>query len=100
MDHDAIRRLLAELQIPYEVGPVLGIWAADTASGWEVHLGPPTFWRLVTRLGVEVRSTVYPQLLHRHCHRLTHAGVDFLTYSAEPVLPPGSVTRGYALELT
>lgn len=100
MDHDGVRAVLGTLDIPYEAGPVLGIWPTDAAGGWEVHLAESAFWRVVRTRGLAVTSTEHQAFLLRHAHRFTHAGIDFLTYTAQPVLPPGTVTSGYALRLT
>lgn len=100
---DALRerlpRVLARLDIPRDYAAVLGVWPrAD--GGIEIQLAPGTFWRTVTRAGLSVTSTEHPERLFPHRHAFVVDGIECLTFSAEPVLPPGVVTPGYALRLT
>jgi hypothetical protein len=99
MELDELRALLARLEIPAEIFSVLGVWQHAEGSP-EVHLSPTSFWRLVKRVGAEVTSEERRDLLLPYCHRFTLEGVGFFTFSAEPVLAPGTVTPGYALRLT
>jgi hypothetical protein len=91
--------LLAELGIPRDFAVVLGVWPRET-GGLEVHLSPATFWRTVKRVGPAVCSTARPDLLFPHRHAFAHGGVEFFTFTVEPVLPPGVRTPGFALRLT
>lgn len=52
------------------------------------------------KLLAEVTSEERRDLLFPYCHRFTLKGLGFFTFSAEPVLAPGTVTPGYALRLT
>jgi len=97
--HETVRRVLAKLNIPRDYAIVLGIWRhADGRV--EVHLSPATFWWTVQRMGLAVTSTELPYLLLHHRHAFAVDGIECLTFSAEPVLPPGVLTPGYALRLT
>jgi len=96
---DRVRDLLDRLGIPAEGFSVLGI-GPGAGGGLEVHLSWPAFWRAVKRLGAEVRSEAREDLLFPYRHRLVLEGVECFTYSREAVLPPGTVTPGYALCLT
>jgi hypothetical protein len=96
---DELRRTLERLGIPVDAAAVLGIWTR-TAGGVEVHLSPATFWRVVTRWSPAVTSTARPDLLLPYDHRFSDGGIEFLTFSVAPVLPPGVLTPGYALRLT
>ena len=100
MEPDELRAVLARLEIPLEAGSVLGIWPAATPAGVEVHVSPATFWRTVKRFGLLVASTEESALLFPYRHRFSEGGVDVITFSREPVLPPGTVTPGFALRLT
>ncbi len=100
MELDELRSLLAKLEIPSEGLSVFGIWRGRAAGGLGVHLSPAAFWRAVRRIGAEVTSEERNDLLFRFCHRFSLEKVEFFTFSAEPVLPPGTVTPGYALRLT
>jgi hypothetical protein len=96
---ETLQRVLARLDIPRDYAAVLGVWrCAD--GGVEVQLAPGTFWRTVTRAGLAVTSTEHPERLFPHRHAFVVDGIECLTFSAEPVLPPGVVTPGYALRLT
>jgi hypothetical protein len=99
IDREAVRRALAALEVPLEAGVILRIW--PMAEGRvEVHLSPATFWRVVKRCGLLVASTEEPELLFPYRHRFSHSGVEFITFTREPVLPPGVLTPGFALRLT
>jgi hypothetical protein len=100
MTNDELAAVLAKLDIPNEFPSVLAIWPRWADGGIEVHLGATAFWRIVKRLGVAVTSAQPPDLLTPHRHRFTWDGVEFVTTSPEPVLPPGTLTPGYALRLT
>ena len=100
MERDALMTVLKTLEIPLEAGVVLGIWPADGAGGLEVHLAPGTFWRTVKRYGLAVSHAEQETWLMPHRHRFVREGVEFITFSREPVLPPGTLTPGYALRLT
>jgi hypothetical protein len=96
---DTLQRVLAKLDIPRDYAAVLGVW--PRADGRvEVQLNPGTFWRAVQRAGVAVTSTEHPERLFPHRHAFALDGIECLTFSAEPVLPPGVLTPGYALRLT
>jgi hypothetical protein len=99
MDREALRRALAALEVPLDAGMILGIWPV-AEERVEVHLSPATFWRVVKRFGLLVASTEEPELLFPYRHRFHHGGVDFITFTREPVLPPGVLTPGFALRLT
>ena len=79
--------------------PCLGVWPRRDGSV-EVHLSPGTFWRTVQRAGLPVTSTEHPERLFPHRHAFAIDGIECLTFSGEPVLPPGVLTPGYALRLT
>ena len=100
MGPDELRAHLGTLGVPVEPGAVLGAWPRNADGGLEIHLSAGVFWRLVTRLRPVVSSTVEDALLFPHRHRFIHDGVEFVTFSAEPVLPPGTLTPGFALRLT
>ena len=100
MDHDELACLLTRLDIPQECSTVLGVWPDAAETGLEVHLSSAVFWRVVKRLGVSVTSAARPDLLLPHRHAFTREGVTFLTFSVDAVLPPGTLTPGYALRLT
>ncbi len=100
MERDELRALLTTLGIPLEAGAVLGIWPGAGEGALEVHLSPGTFWRAVKRGAPPVTSTEQRDLLFPHRHRFSRDGVDFITFSLEPVLPPGTLTPGFALRLT
>jgi hypothetical protein len=93
-----LQRVLAKLDIPRDYAAVLGIWPRD--GGVEVHLAPVIFWRTIQRAGLAVTSTEHPERLFPHRHAFVVDGIECLTFSAEPVLPPGVLTPGYALRLT
>jgi hypothetical protein len=96
---ETLQRLLAKLDIPRDYAAVLGVW--PRADGRvEVQLSPGTFWRTVQRAGFAVTSTEHPERLFPHRHAFVVDGIECLTFSAEPVLPPGVLTPGYALRLT
>jgi hypothetical protein len=96
---EALQQVLAKLDIPRDYAAVLGVWRrAD--GGVEVQLAPGTFWRTVKRARLAVTSTEHPERLFPHRHAFVVDGIECLTLSAEPVLPPGVVTPGYALRLT
>jgi hypothetical protein len=87
--------ILARLEIPR----VLFTWPrAD--GGVEVQLGPDTFWRTVQRRGLAVTSTEQRGQWFPYRHAFVVDGLEFFTFSDEPVLPPGVLTPGYALRLT
>jgi hypothetical protein len=94
-----LRALLEKLAIPLDAAAVLGVWPTE-AGGLEVHLAPATFWRVVERWRVAVTSTERRDWLLPYRHRVVLDGVEFLTFSATPVLPPGTLTPGFALRLT
>jgi hypothetical protein len=99
VDRETLQRVLARLDIPRDYAAVLGVWRrAD--GGVEVQLAPGTFWRTVKRARLAVTSTEHPERLFPHRHAFVVDGIECLTFSAEPVLPPGVVTPGYALRLT
>jgi hypothetical protein len=96
---ETLQRVLAKLDIPRDYAAVLGVWPC--ADGHvEVHLSPVTFWRTVQRAGLAVTSSEHPEWLFPHRHAFEIDGIECLTFSAEPVLPPGVLTPGYALRLT
>lgn len=92
--------LLAKLEIPLDGLAVLGVWPGAGPDALAIQLGSATFWRVARRAGQSVTSTERRDWLLPHRHVFTVDGVEFLTYTAEPVLPPGTVTPGYALRLT
>ena len=94
-----LQRVLAKLDIPREYAAVLGVWPRPD-GGVEVQLSPGTFWRTVQRARLAVTSTEHPERLFPHRHAFVVDGIECLTFSAEPVLPPGVLTPGYALRLT
>jgi hypothetical protein len=94
---ETLQRVLAKLDIPRDYAIVLGAWHRADGSV-EVHLSPGTFWRTVQRTGLAVTSSEQRLFLYRHA--FTVDGVECLTFSAAPVLPPGVLTPGYALRLT
>ena len=100
MGADQLRVLLGTLGIPVETGAILGVWPASATGGPEVHLTPRVFWGAVKQLGPAVTSNEGEELLFPHRHRFAYHGVEFVTFSAEPVLPPGTLTPGFALRLT
>ena len=100
MTNDELAAVLAKLDIPNEFPSVLAIWPRWADGGVEVRLGTTAFWRTVKRFGVAVTSAEPPDRLSSYRHRFTRDGVEFVTCSAEPVLPPGTLTPGYALRLT
>ena len=99
MRAEELRALLARLEIPVEALSVLGVRRHMT-GGVTVHLVSTYFWRVVKRTGAEVASEEQDNLHLPYRHRLILEGVELLTYTSEPVLPPGTVTPGYALRLT
>ncbi len=99
MEIDELRALLETLEIPADLFSVLGVWPGSNER-LEVHLSPRAFWNVVKRIGGEVTSQARSDLLFPYCHRITLEGVEFFTYSVEPVLLPGTLTPGYALRLT
>ena len=96
---ETLQRVLAKLDVPRDYAAVLGVWPR-TDGGVEVYLSPGTFWRTVQRAGLAVTSTEHPELLFPHRHAFAIDGIECFTFSAEPVLPPGVLTPGYALRLT
>jgi hypothetical protein len=96
---ETLQRVLAKLDIPRDYAAVLGIWPRPDGS-LEVHLSPGTFWRTVQRAGLAVTSTEHAERLFPYRHAFAIDGIECLTVSAEPVLPPGVLTPGYALRLT
>jgi hypothetical protein len=96
---ETLQRALAKLDIPRDYAAVLGIWPRRDGRV-EVHLSPGAFWRTVQRVGLAVTSTEHPERLFPHRHAFAIDGIECLTFSAEPVLPPGVLTPGYALRLT
>jgi hypothetical protein len=96
---ETLQRVLAKLDIPRDYAAVLGVWPRP-AGGVEVQLSPGAFWRTVQRAGLAVTSTEHPERLFPHRHAFEIDGIECLTFSAEPVLPPGVLTPGYALRLT
>jgi len=96
---ETLQRVLEKLDIPRDYAAVLGVWSR-TGGGVEVHLAPVIFWRTVQRAGLAVTSTEHPERLFPHRHAFDVDGIECLTFSAEPVLPPGVLTPGYALRLT
>ncbi len=99
MRADELRALLARLEIPVEALSVLGV-RRHLTGGVTIHLVSTYFWRVVKRTGAEVTSEEQDDLHFPYRHRLVLEGVELLTYTSEPVLPPGTVTSGYALRLT
>jgi hypothetical protein len=97
--HGVLQRVLAKLDIPRDYAAVLGVWPRPD-GGVEVQLSPGTFWRTVQRARLAVTSTEHPERLFPHRHAFVVDGIECLTFSAEPVLPPGVLTPGYALRLT
>ena len=94
-----VRETLAALGIPPDAAVVLGIW--PMADGrFEVHLSPAAFWRVVGRCRVVVQSTEQRDRPLPHAHRFTSGRLDFVTFSVAAVLPPGTLTPGYAQRLT
>ena len=96
---ETLQHVLAKLDIPRDYAAVLGVWPRGPDQ-LEVHLSPGPFWRAVQRAGLAVTSTEQPERLFPHRHAFTVEAIEFLTFSAEPVLPPGVLTPGYALRLT
>jgi hypothetical protein len=96
---ETLQRVLAKLDIPRDYAAVLGVWPRRD-GGVEVQLSPGTFWRTVQRAGLAVTSTEHPERLFPHRHAFAIDGIECLTFSAEPVLPPGVLTPGYAQRLT
>ena len=96
---ETLQRVLAKLDIPRDYAAVLGVWPRGDASV-EVHLSPGTFWRTVQRVGLAITSTEHPERLFPFRHVFAIDGIECFTFSAEPVLPPGVLTPGYALRLT
>jgi hypothetical protein len=96
---ETLQRVLAKLDIPRDYAAVLGVWPRPD-GGVEVQLSPGTFWRTVQRARLAVTSTEHPERLFPHRHAFVLDGIECLTFSAEPVLPPGVLTPGYALRLT
>jgi hypothetical protein len=96
---ETLQRVLAKLDIPRDYAAVLGVWPKPD-GGVEVQLSPGTFWRTVQRAGLAVTSTEHPERLFPHRHAFAIDGIECLTFSGEPVLPPGVLTPGYALRLT
>jgi hypothetical protein len=96
---ETLQRVLAKLDIPRDYAAVLGVWPRPDGSV-EVHLSPGTFWRTVQRAGLAVTSTEHAERLFPYRHAFAIDGIECLTVSAEPVLPPGVLTPGYALRLT
>ena len=94
-----LQRVLAKLDIPRDYAAVLGVWPRRD-GGVEVHLSPGTFWRTVHRAGLPVTSTEHPERLFPFRHAFEIDGIECLTFTGEPVLPPGVLTPGYALRLT
>jgi hypothetical protein len=94
-----LRALLEKLAIPLDPAAVLGVWPTE-GDGLEVHLAPATFWRAVERWRVAVTSTERRDWLLPYRHRVVLDGVELVTFSAAPVLPPGTLTPGFALRLT
>jgi hypothetical protein len=87
--------ILARLEIPR----VLFTWPR-AHGGVEVQLGPETFWRTVRRVGLAVTSLEQPGQWFPYRHAFIVDGLEFFTFSTDPVLPPGVLTPGYALRLT
>ncbi len=94
-----LQRVLAKLDIPRDYAAVLGVWPRPD-GGVEVQLSPGTFWRTVQRARLAVTSTEHPERLFPQRHAFVVDGIECLTFSAEPVLPPGVLTPGYVLRLT
>ena len=99
MRAEELRALLARLEIPVEALSVLGV-RRRLGGGVTIHLVSAYFWRAVKRSGAEVTSEEQDDLHFPYRHRLVLEGVELFTYTSEPVLPPGTVTPGYALRLT
>ena len=95
-----IRRTLAKLNLPMEGLTVLGVWPTGKNGGAAIQLGSTTFWGVVRRTGLPVSTTEREEWLLPYRHEVTLDGVECFTFSAEPVLPPGTLTPGYALGLT
>ena len=94
-----LQRVLAKLDIPRDYGAVLGVWPRPD-GGVEVQLSPGTFWLTVQRARLAVTSSEHPERLFPYRHAFVVDGIECLTFSAEPVLPPGVLTPGYVLRLT
>jgi hypothetical protein len=100
MPDSEIRRTLAKLDLPPEGVTVLGVWLAGPGGRAAIQLGPHTFWWVVRRTGLLVTTTDEERGLLPYRHHVVLDGVECFTYSAEPILPPGVLTPGYALRLT
>lgn len=100
MELDELRGLLRRVGLPTDAFAILGVWPGRGEGRLAIHLSPTAFWRAVSRAGGEVTSEERSDLLFPYRHRFVLDGVEFFTFSAEPVLPPGAVTPGYALRLT
>ena len=99
MRAEELRALLARLEIPVEALSVIGV-RRRLDGRVAIHLISAAFWRVVKRTGAEVMSEEQDDLHFPYRHRLVLEGVELFTYTSEPVLPPGTVTPGYALRLT
>ena len=99
MRAEEIRALLVRLEIPVEALSVLGV-RRRLDGRVAIHLISAAFWRVVKRVGAQVTSEAQDDLHFPYRHHLVVEGVEILTYTSEPVLPPGTVTPGYALRLT
>ncbi len=95
-----LRALLARLEIPTDGFSGLGVWRGRAEQEVAVHLSPAAFWRVVKLSGGEVKTEARCDLLYPYRHWITLEDVEFFTFSAEPILLPGTITPGYALRLT
>jgi hypothetical protein len=68
-------------------------------GGVTVQRSPDTSRRVAHRHGLAVAGTEHLERLSPQRHAVTVDGLEFLTVSAEAVLPPGVLTPGYALRL-
>ena len=100
MPDSDIRRTLAKLDLPLEGVTVLGVWPEGPTGRAAIQLGAPTFWWVVRRTGLPVTTTEEAAGLLPYRHHVLLDGVECFTFSAEPILPPGVLTPGYALRLT
>jgi hypothetical protein len=100
MPDSDIRRTLAKLDLPLEGVTVVGMWPVGPGGRAAIQLGPGTFWWVVRRTGLPVTTTEPEAGLLPYRYQLTLDGIECFTLSAEPILPAGVLTPGYALRLT
>jgi hypothetical protein len=94
-----LQAVLTRLDLSRDAATVFGVWPRTDGS-LELHLSAGAFWRTVARHGLAVTSTEAPNQLSPHRHAVEVDGIELFTRTAEPVLPPGVLTPGYALRLT